>query len=206
MCVSIFSYSQEKYQPFIDEIVGVYYKNLQQFQQISDKTMQNYFKSQREKKRHQQSRYSYLPIPELLLKKSKKLYRSIDSTNIVQYFDNQSLFYSHTLVFTDSIYVGEIEAWSLKIRENKFYPVPKDGNFYSNLYNKIAEIKPDVVFTVQNIPGYYFIQENQLYVLDYQKKTNSFIIYSIDEYTKIFKDKIFFLFKYEPRLKPIICY
>jgi hypothetical protein len=206
MTISIFSYSQEKYQSFIDEITNIYYKNLPKLQQELDKVMNNYIKFHEEKGEDKQSRYSYLPIPELLLKKSKKLYHNIDSTNIVQYFDTQTMFYSHALVFIDSTYVGEIDAWSLNTGENIFYPKPPNGNFYSHLHKQLVAIKPDIVFTVQNILGYYFIKENKLYVLDYQRNTNDFIIYSIDSYTEIFKNKIFFLFKYEPRLKRIICY
>ncbi|GHT79317.1 hypothetical protein AGMMS50262_22840 [Bacteroidia bacterium] len=148
-------------------------------------------------------KYDYLFIPEILLKKSKKLYQNIDSTNLVQYFNPKSMYYHQTLVSVDSAYVGDIRAWGSKVGVNDYDPKPKVDDFvYEILYKNLLEIKPDVVFQVRN-GGYFFIRQNKLFALFPLYEP---VVYPIDEYTEKFKDDIFFLFGYEPREEPIIAY
>ena len=200
--------AQEEYQSFIKEFTNVYDKKKKTFQRESQKAMQDYLHSNRDNTKNQQNRYDFLFIPELLLKKSKKLYENIDSTNLVQYFDPKSMFYHLTLVSSNSLYIGEIRGWYPEVGKNQFSPKPENGNFiFERLYKQLTDINPDMVFTVQNVGEFFFIKENCLYVLEREKRDGDFMIYTIDEYTKIYRDNIFdVFFRYEPRLKPIISY
>jgi len=199
ICVSL--YSQDKYQSFIIELTQVYDRNCQKFQKESKKAMKHYYKAQKE-----QLQFDYLFIPEVLLKKSKTLYIEIDSTDIVKYIDPYSMFYYQTLVGSDCSYIGKIIS-KYPIRKNEYEPKPTINNYvYELAYKKFIEIKPDIVFTVQNIGEYFFIKDNELFALTRKSGTfdDNFIVYHIDEYIKIFKEDIFApIFRYVPRIELI---
>jgi len=210
MSISLFSFAQEKYQPFILAFTKNYNNKWQEFQRESDKALKDYknLKQGIIDENKELNKYNYIFIPELLLRKSKNLYKIIDSTNLVQYFDPQSVFYHRTLVSADSLYIGDIISLYTKSVKNEFTLKPNVNNFiFEQLYKKLAEINPDMVFTVQNIEGYFFIKEKNLYVLNRERANVNFQIYSIDEYTDKFKRMIFStFFHYVPRMKYIICY
>ena len=201
-----FTQAQEKYQSFIKELTTVYDKKKKTFQRESQQTMQDYLQSNQGNVKNQQERYDFLFIPELLLKKSKKLYKDIDSTNLVQYFDSKSMFYHRTLVSIDSSYVGHIEVRNFKNVEYIFWPKPFVDNFiYERLYKQLVAINPDMVFTVQNVGWFFFIKDNSLFALAGGGRDEDFLVYTIDEYTEDYRRYIFFIFRYTPRLKTILC-
>ncbi|GHV72554.1 hypothetical protein FACS1894201_02430 [Bacteroidia bacterium] len=63
-------YAQEKYQPFIDEIIKVHGQKQYSFEKMSDKAVKLYLE---ENQRNEDvSKYKYLFIPEIVLKKIEK--------------------------------------------------------------------------------------------------------------------------------------
>jgi len=69
MISSFYSFSQEKYQPFITEFTKVYNRKLKVFQSKSEKIMEEYLYSKQEEINEEKDKYEHLFIPQLLLKK-----------------------------------------------------------------------------------------------------------------------------------------
>jgi len=200
-CILLFS--QEKYNFFINEFSRFYENKKTQFQIFSEKAIKQYYL--KNESDFMTEDFKILSIPEILLKKSKKIYQNIDSTNLVQYFDAKSMFYNLTLVYRDSTYLGTV--LSKNNTNNEYLPKPQVEEFvYENLFLKLSEIQPDIIFTVQNINGYFLIKEKKIFVLHSSNLCSTYKIYSMDEYTEKFKSDIFTIFfHYEPRIKNIIC-
>lgn len=193
-CISL--YSQEKYQPFIQEMKEVYTRNLPEFQRKAEEAM---LKSPEIKDKIPKT--GLLFIPELLLKKSKKLYLKIDSTNLVQYLDPRSMYFEQALVSINSIYIGKVE--SMYPKKEKYNRRPKtDYYIFEQIYNQLLEINPDITFYVQNVSYLLFIKENKLYALTWtRKEEGEFTVYPIDEYVEKFREDVFNVgFRYTPRV------
>jgi hypothetical protein len=183
-------YSQEKYNSFIIDVQKVFATNQLDYQKLSNNVMEKHFD------REYSDNVSFIFIPELLLKKSKKLYNKIDTTNVIKYFDAQSMFYHKILVYSDTL-IGQI--WSHSKNINKYQS--KSNNSFDSLFIKLKAIKPEIIFTVQNINGYFYIKNNEIYVLC------DCITYTIDSYTEKFREELFTVFfHYQPREKYIVCY
>ncbi|MDO9152781.1 MAG: hypothetical protein Q7U47_03580 [Paludibacter sp.] len=196
--IRITAYSQVDYNPFISQLKYIYAENSNKYCVLSKKVMSNYYGNKSIKC------LTYTFIPELLLNRDNDIYKNIDSTNIVKYFDGKSLFFHKALVARNNNFVGVI--WSYTSNKNRFNPKPDIRNFiFENLFIKLNEIKPDIIFTVQNIDGYFYIKDNELFVLDFSRNENFFTKYTLIEFTRIYKDDIFSPFFYfTPRVKNIL--
>jgi len=225
MCIN--AHAQERHQSFIMEFKNVYTRNIEAFQRKSEDAFQRRYEvfgniseegirslevrlnDIQKKIDSTQSEVSFLFIPQLLLRNSRRLYRDIDTTNLVKYLDPQSMFYYRTLVSLDSLFIGDIRGGYpghplCMFRYDIFLPKPRVDNFpFERLYNQLRDINPDMVFTVQNIGWYFFIKDNHLFALR-PMRVGDFIIYSIDEYTEKFSNQIFdVFFRFTPRVMPI---
>lgn len=200
-------YGQERQQTFIAEITRVYNSNQCQFQRESEKVMKKYLESQEERKGWKKSeQYNFLFMPQLLLRRSRRLYENIDSTNLIQYFNPRSMFYHRAFVSVDSQFIGQIFDHNIRGMKKQFRPKPQiDSYVFERLFKQLVAINPDIVFTVQNIEGYFFIKENRIFVLAGGDRGRDFVIYCIDEYTEKNREIIFdFWFRYTPRVRYVM--
>lgn len=197
-------YSQTNHKDFIIEIEKFYGKNQNQFLKKSEKIMKKY--AEEVGIINSGNKFEYIYIPELLLKKANSLYRIIDSTNVVQYFDPKSMCYNQTFVSKDSAFFGKIVTCFLgHTQKSEFNIKPPVQNYFSErIYDKLKEIDPEVVFTVQNINGYFYVKNRVLFVLYYNRGEDRIIDFTIEDYTHKYKEDIFFLFKFTPRVRTVV--
>lgn len=196
--INITAHSQVDNNSFITEIKKNYARNFNKYSIISNNVMSDCYGNKSIKC------LTYTFIPELLLKRDKDIYKNIDSVNIVKYLRCKSMFYHKTLVAKNNSFIGVI--WSYTSNKNRFNPKPNINNFiFENLFFKLNEIKPDIIFTVQNIDGYFYIKDNELFVMDFSRNEKKFTEYSVIEFTCLYKDDIFTpFFFFTPRVKNIL--
>jgi len=113
------------------------------------------------------------------------------------------MYYDKILVSVDSLYVGDIFDYYNKRIKNQFTPNLNVENTFRILHRQLISLKPDMVFTVQNISGFFYIKENRLFVLWGVDPYGDFIVNTIDEFTEKEKEKNFdsIIFYYKPRMK-----
>jgi hypothetical protein len=192
--------SQIREDLFISEIEKVYSFKKYNFKVESEKNLECFLKNDTNS---DLTKYHFLFIPELLLKKSKKLYKNIDSTSVAKYFDPKSMFYHETLVLADTNYVGTIVEWYSD--GNKICVPDYRTDERSSLLKKIDEYQVEIIFTVQYFPDFFYIKDGKIYSLvNIEEKNNkySFISCSIHDYFIKYKSEIF-MYYYKPRVKSI---
>ena len=191
-------YSQEKYTSFVDEMQYTFEKKKRGFENVSNRAIEKHFA------KFTMPQHEYIYVVGLLLKKSKTLYETIDSTNMVQYFDPKTMFLTLVIVHDGYSYLGDISEHG---RWRYIYnPKPNVFLFYEKLLHAIKEIQPEIVFEVQNVGRFFYIKDGELYALYSLGRGKPLVTCTIDEYTQQFKDDIFdpLSFKYLPRIHEVI--
>lgn len=125
-------------------------------------------------------------IPEVFsTKEGERKRRNLSKQNLLCYIDGKSMVFDEALVVQDTTVLGAIFQSYHSALGLKF--IPDVDSFRVQLAKTILKINPDIIFSIYNIPWcYWYIKDNQLYVLSYDKSSemNHFKVYKASSYIK----------------------
>ncbi len=181
LCVGL-GYSQNvTEQEFIKQLTEIYNKRKDTFSKQSESTMG---------KERLNGDFDYIIHPYINSKSDKKLYKNIDSTNLIKYLEPKSLGYWGAFVIEDNNLKGIIRI--MKKNTYEFSPFISQKN--NNLYLLLNDIKPDIIFHILGLPGEYFIKDGAVYVIELNEKLENCEVYPINEFVSKNREWIFDMF------------